>query len=311
MSADQARALLDEVSDDGIASRAEAEAILQINRKLDDVFPDWDERFCGLLKDYLLTSEAPVGWIDTAQSHWLAEQIAPFLADVKANELDLLLSVLPHAEGDAEPLAKCTLDAFVALAGRSGRMTAERAIQLETLLLQIATPERSWITKWEARALLKLNDHIGYARNDEGWNTLYARAMANHLVAMAHPAPENIIPDLDRKTWLTSDTEAELGGTYLLGIQSEDEGTWFERISPSLTLAACAHAEARALAKEPASVSPDDGNWLVNRLGWSNKTVSLADRTLISFFNTHAPGFTLGITMATRAVHPASDMAFS
>ena len=311
MSADQARALLDEVSDDGIASRAEAEAILQINRKLDDVFPDWDERFCGLLKDYLLTTEAPIGWIDTAQSQWLAEQIVPFLADAKANELDLLLSVLPHAEGDTEALGRCALDVFGSLASRFDRMTPERVQQLEALLLQIATPERPWIAKWEARALLKLNDHIGFARNDERWNTLYARAMANHLVAMAHPAPEDAVAALDRKTWLTSDTEAELGGAYLLGIQSEEEGTWFERISPSLTLAATAHSEARMLAKEPASVSPDDGNWLVNRLGWSDKSVSLADRTLIGFFNTHAPGFTLGITMAARADHSASDMAFS
>jgi len=311
MTADEARALLDEVSEDAIESRAEAEAILKINRKLDDVFPDWDDLFCDLLKSYLLTTEEPVGWVDPSESRWLVDQLAPFATRAKRNEFDLLISILPHADGSPPALTKCTLDTLTAQAGRSGRMTKDLVEELRAILLQTANDETPWIKKWEARSLLKLNDLIGFARNDESWVELYARAMANYLIAMAHPAPENIVTALDRKIWLKTNTEAELGGAYLLGIQSDDDGTWFERISPSLTLAASAHSHARAIATDPVVAAPEDDNWLVQRLGWNNKTVTIAERTLIGFLKAHAPGFAQGITLAARRTQPTSEMAFS
>lgn len=310
ISEDKARALLDEVCDDGIASRAEAEAILNINRKMDNIFPDWDRQFCILIKDYLLTAEEPIGWIDAGECRWLAGQISPFSAEAKRNEFQLLLDILPHADTAPTKLLQCALDALVAVARRSGRMTTDLVDDLRTILLHAAPGRMPWITKWEARSLLKLNDIIGFARNADSWNVLYARALANYLVAAAHPAPENNVADLDRKRWLNTDTEAELGGAYLLGIQSDDEGTWFERMSPSRLRAASAHSKARASAAEPTAPAKDD-NWLVERLGWNEQSATLADRTLIDFFNTHAPGFALGMTVAANPAQPVSEMALS
>jgi hypothetical protein len=311
MSADEARALLDEVSEDSIASRAEAEAIIKINRKLDDVFPDWDERYCDLIKSFLLTAEEPVGWIDAHESNWLANQFAPLAGDARRNEFELLISVLPHTEGAQVALIKYTLEALIAQAAHSGRMTRDLVEHLRSILLDTAAPEKPWITKWEAQILLRLNDRISFARNDESWLELYTRAMANHLIATAHPAPENTITALDRKLWLQTDTEAELGGAYILSIQSDDDGTWFERMSPSLTLAALAHERARSIAAEPISPLAEEDNWLVERLGWNNRNITPADRALIGFLDAHAPGFTQGLSLASRPAHSAPEMAFS
>ena len=77
VSENEARALLDEVSDDGIVSKSEAEAVFAINRQLDEAFPDWDTWFRTVLKDYLLTAEAPIGWMDEQECTWLIGQIAP------------------------------------------------------------------------------------------------------------------------------------------------------------------------------------------------------------------------------------------
>lgn len=311
MSADEARALLDEVSEDGIVSRAEAEAIIKINRKLDDVFPDWDEQFCGLIKSFLLTVEEPVGWIDLRKSNWLAAQFAPLAGDARRNEFDLLLSILPHTDGVPVALIKCILEALVAQAVRSARMTRGLVEHLRSILLVTAVPKTPWITKWEAQILLKLNDRIRFARNDESWTELYTRAMANHLIAMAHPAAEDISAAIERKFWLQTDTEAELGGAYILSIQSDRDGTWFERMSPSLTLAASAHARARAIAAKPVSPSADDDDWLVKRLGWNNRNITPADRALIGFLDAHTPGFTQGLSIALHPPHSAPEMAVS
>ncbi len=309
--AEKARALLDEICDDGIASRREAEAIFVINRQLEEVFPDWDPQFCILLKDFLLTGDEPIGWIDIDKLNWLAQQIAPHAAKAKRNEFDLLISVLPFIETISGPFSECALEVLTSLASQSGRMTGELVEGLRSILLHTIDATSPWISQKEARCLLELNDRLGFARNDDLWNRLYARAMANHLVAMAHPAPENVLPALDRKTWLNTDTEAELGGAYLLGIQSEDDGTWFERVSPSLTRASRAHSQARAHAANPVNAPRQDGDWLVRRLGWNDQSVTLADWTLIDFFNTHAPGFAQGITLAARPDQAVSEMAFS
>lgn len=310
VSENEARALLDEVSEDGIASRAEAEAIFALNRQLEEAFPDWDTRFCSLLKDYLLTSEAPVGWMDEQECVWLIGQIAPYSDSVKLNEIDLLLEVLPHAEGAPLGVAKCALSAITNLSNRNARMGRDLVERLRALLVAGTGNKTAWITRWEAQCLLRINDSVGFARNDESWNMLYTRAMANHLMARAHPAPDLMSDTLDRSKWLDAQTEAELGGMYLLGIQSTDRGSWFTDVAPSTSTAELAHASARTLAAETGISSEDDEDWLIRRLGWGN-TVTAADRALVRFLKDETPGFSTGLALATGVCHSESETAFS
>jgi len=298
MSENEARELLDEVSRDGIASRAEAEAIIALNRQIGHASPDWDTQFCGLLKDYLVTAEEPVGWVDSRECSWLIGQIAPHQPGVQLNEVDLLLDLLPHAEGAPITLAKCALGGIQQLANRQTRMSGELVGRLRTLLLGRFGERTVWITRWEAHGLLKINDSVGFARNDEGWNHLYARAIANHLVAEAHPAPETSVDTLDRGAWLDEQSDADLGSPYLQGIKSTDEGHWFGGVSATNKGAAAAHEAAQQLATRTEDAPAQDGDWLIRRLGWGN-SVSPADRALVSFLKEETPGFALGLTLVT------------
>ena len=310
VSENEARALLDEVSDDGIVSKSEAEAVFAINRQLDEAFPDWDTRFRTVLKDYLLTAEAPIGWMDEQECTWLIGQIAPYSDSVQLNEIDLLLDLLPHAEGEPLGVAKCALTAIIDISIRNGRMGRDLVERLRALLLAGADKETAWITQWEAHGLLRINESVGFARNDEGWNHLYSRAMANHLMARAHPDPTIMAETLDRTKWLEAPNEAELGGMYLIGIQSVDGGNWFQGFAPSGSTAKLAHETARQLADQTGISENADEDWLINRLGWGN-TVTSADRTLIRFLKDETPGFSHGMALATGDYKVGSARAFS
>ncbi|MEO9968666.1 MAG: hypothetical protein ABJG15_02355 [Hyphomonadaceae bacterium] len=310
VSENEARALLDEVSEDGIVSKSEAEAVFAINRQLDEAFPDWDLRFRTVLKDYLLTAEAPIGWMDEHECAWLIGQIAPYSDSVKLNEADLLLDLLPHAEGDPLGVVKCAFAAIIDISIRNGRVGRDLVERLRALLLAGADREIAWITQWEAQGLLRINESVGFARNDESWNHLYSRSMANHLMARAHPDPEIMAEALDRTKWLVAPDEAELGGMYLLGIQSADSGNWFEGFAPSGSTAKLAHETARQLADQTGISENEDEDWLINRLGWGN-TITSADRTLIRFLKDETPGFSLGMALATGDYQVGSATAFS
>ena len=310
ISQSEAWTLLDELADDGIASRSEAEAVFKLNRQISEPPPEWSERFCGMLKDFLLTAEAPIGWMDKQECNWLISQIAPYQAAVTMQEIDLLLDVLPHAEGAPRIVSRSALNAIVCIAARNGRMSSELLERLLEVLLNGPSDSRTWITQWEAKCLLEINDKVRFSRNVDEWNSLFARAIANHLMARAHPAPETMAEALDRKQWFNSQTDAELGGMYLLGIQSTDEGRWFERFARSPAQAQLAHTTAQKIASQAGTSVEAEEDWLVRRLGW-DKTMTPAEHALIGLLKDEAPGFVNGLTIAKASRHPTSEMAFS
>jgi len=297
ISESDARGLLDELTEDGIDSRLEAEVVFKLNRQISELPAEWSERFCGMLKDFLLTAEAPIGWMDKQECNWLIGQIAPYQAAVTLQEIDLLLDVLPHAEGAPLAVAKCALNAIVSVAARNGRMSPELLERLQVALLEGQSDSRTWITQWEAKCLLEINDSTRFSRNADEWNSLFARAIANHLMARAHPAPETMADALDRRQWFNSQTDAELGGMYLLGIQSTDQGHWFERCARSPAQAQLAHTTAQTIAGQDGASVEAEEDWLVRRLGW-DKTMTQAEHALIGLLKDEAPGFVHGLTIA-------------
>ena len=67
----EARRIVNEVYTDGVVNRDEAEALFQLNDQLADRDPVWVERFIEAIKDFVLTREAPEGWVSDAEADWL------------------------------------------------------------------------------------------------------------------------------------------------------------------------------------------------------------------------------------------------
>lgn len=297
ISESEARQIVSEIYQDGIVSRQEADALFDLNDRLDGADPLWDERFREAIKDFLLTVEAPIGWIDNDECDWLMSRIIRDGEVRLETEIDLLLDVLRYAEGAPEQLGRFAMKVTCDHARKDGKITARDVERIRRALYAGAGDGANWVTREEAGALFALNDACAHAKNDPEWNDLFARAIANHLLAAAHPDPETEAEALAREAWLTRESGG-VAAIFAAAASSLTDGTWFEKVTYNPERARKARHAAKLAALNAAErVDPSEEDWLMKRLGW-DKTVSSAERALIDFLKKEAPGFTHGIVIA-------------
>lgn len=297
VSQEDARKLASEIYDDGIVSRAEAEALFELNDKISGSDQIWDERFREAIKDFLLTVESPIGWVSDEECAWLMEQIGHDGRIGLETELDLLLDVLRFADGAPAQLGLFALQSICDHAAYIGRVESINVERIRRALYAAAGDGANWVTRQEAACLFKLNDAVGRSKNDSSWNDLFARAIGNHLMAAAHPKPSSARDALAREKWLMARSDG-LAGFFGSAAKSVADGTWFEKLTFDSDKAMRArNAAYEGAMRKAEAVDEGEENWLVNRLGWDNDT-NPAERALIAFLKREAPGFTDGIVQA-------------
>jgi len=294
VSADEANRVVNDVFVDGIITRNEAENLFRLNDVMSEADPVWDARFVECIKDYVLTDEEPIGWVSDEESDWLMDNIRRDGQVKTATELDLLLSLLRHAEGVPERLSRFTLRAVCDRIKDAGRALPEDVERMRRALYAPAGDGANWVSSYEATQMFLTNDAIAFARNDDSWNDLFARAIANHLLASAHPDPVSEADALERELWL-KDTDVSAGSFFSRMSSSFSDGGWFSKVTHSEEKASAARqAAADAAHREAEKVTEDESAWFMKRLGW-DKTISPAERALIEFLKAEAPGFADGI----------------
>ncbi len=186
---------------DSVRSRHEAEALFRLNARLGGSAPDWGVRFRELVCDYFLNLEGEPGEITDDQCFWLIGQI-----DRKAGpgptEIDLLLDLMRQARMTPITLGRFTLKSITDAAVRAGTIDAAACERLRRALMSRSGDGSPWVTQYEAASLMGLDAALGDRRNDPAWPWLLSRAVANHILASAHPDPAGIAGHLSRERWL-------------------------------------------------------------------------------------------------------------
>lgn len=296
MSELEAQNFVNEVYRDGIVSRHEAEALFDLNAQIGGTDAHWDSRFREAIKDFLLTVEAPIGWVDEAECEWLIGRVSES-GEVSETQIDLLLDVLRYAEGAPQRLGWFALKAVCNRAKAEKRVSEANVERVRRALYAPAGDGATWVTREEANMLFALNDACAFARNDPTWNDLFARAVGNHLLAAAHPNPLTEAQALAREKWLSGETTG-VASFFSSAVNSLTDGSWFRKITQNEARARAARMAAKDAALRNAErVDADEENWLLQRLGW-DKSTSPAERELIDFLNREAPGFVSGLAAA-------------
>ncbi|MCF6328542.1 MAG: hypothetical protein L3J02_01910 [Henriciella sp.] len=297
MSEIEAKRIVDDVYRDGIVSRAEAEALFLMNDNLVKADARWNDRFIEAVKDFLITREAPEGWVTSEECDWLLVQINKSGSTPGLLEIDLVLSLLRYAEGAPVELSRFGLNAISGQIVAAGKASAEMVERMRKALYASSGETGIWVSRYEATVLFKTNDAIGFAKNHASWNDLFARAIGNHLLASAHPDPQSEDEALARAAWL-EDTSSNIGGFISKMAGSFAQDNWFNKITFDPQKAARAREVANAIAlREAEKVTKDENAWFMKRLGWDQK-ISPAERALIGFLKAEAPGFTHGLAIA-------------
>ena len=293
-----ARAIARSVYQDGIVQREEAERLFEINNALADSDPTWDRQFVETIKDFLVTVEAPEGWVTEEEGQWLVQQINQDGQVKLASEVDLLIAILRHAEGAPLALSRFALNHVCDRIREEGRALPQDVERLRYILYASSGEGQVWVSRYEATQLFRLNDDICNARNDASWNDLFARAIGNHLLAFAHPNPVDEAEAFRREEWLKDTNPVGMMGKMFAEAGNFLSKEWFKKVTYSEEKAMSARqAVVEAARREGEEVTDDESNWFLKRLGWDNK-ISPAEKALIEFLKKEAPGFINGVTVA-------------
>ncbi|WP_300376572.1 hypothetical protein [Henriciella sp.] len=300
----EARRIVNEIYNDGIVSREEAEAVFRLNDQLADRDPAWVERFIIAIGDFLLNKQPAPGWVGEEDADWLIGMIGREDNEVSDSELDLMLSVLRRAEGAPMRLSRFCLQAVSRRIMDEGAASEEMTERMRRILYAPAGEASLWVSRHEASVLFGTNDAIARAANAASWNNLFAKAVLNHLIAAAHPDPGSESDALNRQAWL-KDKKTNVSGFLSSMAGSFTSGSWFDKVSRDHDAA----MRAREMAKEAASragsqITQNEKNWFLRRLGW-DKSVSPAERKLVDLLNTEVPGFAHGLLEATQPMKAA------
>ena len=297
ISESEAHRIVNEIYQDGIVSRAEAESLFRLNDMLSAMDPAWNSRFQEAMKDFLLTREPPESWITDGEADWLIAQVKNDVHVPGLDELDLLIELLRKADGAPEKLARFTIDAISDRIIADGIASLSMVERMRNALYAGAGHGGLWVSQYEAGILFKTNDAIAEADNAPSWNDLFARAIGNHLMARAHPDPQTVEGALARESWL-KDTSSSTGGFFSRMGESFSSGNWFEMITHNGRKAARARqTAAEAADREAEKVTDFEQDWLLAGLGADGK-VSPAETALIEFLRREAPGFAQGLAVA-------------
>jgi hypothetical protein len=295
----EASRIVNDVYRDGIVSREEAEALFQLNDRLSASDPKWSSRFVEAIKDFLLTQEAPEGWVTEEEARWLIARIEDEGEAPSESEIDLMLALLRYADGAHQSLAEFCLNAISERIVEQGVADDAMSERMRRILNAPAGDGSISITRREASVLFATNDAIARAANAKSWENVFAKAILNHLLSAAHPDPVSEQEALSRDAWL-QDTDANIGGFFQRMGGAFTSGSWFDKISYSKGAAARARYYAKEVARDAGvKIVPSEQNWLLRRLGW-DKSVSKAERRLIDLLNEEAPAFVCGLLEALR-----------
>jgi hypothetical protein len=285
---------------DGIVAEGEADALFALEQSCREQPAEWGPLFVMALTDYLVHQAKPEGYISAENASWLIERISADGKIQTRNEFDLLVKVLEEARWAPGALAALALgqvrDAIVEGTGplRSGARkpaagiaTADDVVTLRRILYASAGEGNIAVTRAEAEVMLDIGDAVDETLSDPSWADLFAKAIANHLMAgsgYVAPSREEV---LRQEAWLAA--EPDLSGFLTEMVQSGLGGIWASYHAPDAEDLALARVEQhrRAILVNEEVTAPE-ASWLADRIGRDGRT-SEAERALLSFIKTNSP----------------------
>jgi hypothetical protein len=180
-------------------SRAEAEALLALDRLQRNVAASWRDFVADAIADHLMAS-APAGLFTAAEADWLVATIAPSGEVETPTGFETLLRAMEAAREIPESFAVFAIRQLragiikgegAAIGARphfSRVIDANDAALLYRILIAAGGAESVAISRAEAEALFDLHDATARSENDPAFDDLFYRAIAHHALATSGQA---------------------------------------------------------------------------------------------------------------------------
>lgn len=280
VTADDVLRLRREVYRDGVATRAEAEALFAIDSACHDRCEEWDVFFIEAVCDYLVGQEPPQGYISRENAQWLIRAISKDGIVDTRTEIELLIKVLERAKQSPailsafalKQVAEVVVNGQGALAkgrvARAGVVTKADVDMLRRVLYAFGGVGQAMVTREEAEVLFEINDATVEAKNDPAWSDLFTKAIGFSLLAAFGYVQPTRDEAIAREEWL-NDTDVNVGGFFGRMFAGGLRGFSENVFADTRVETAFAERNARFEAENhaAAAICSAEAQWLVDRIG--------------------------------------------
>lgn len=193
ITAEELLALRREGWGDGIITRAEADALFELNAALTERSPEWTDFFVEAIGEHVLNGTEPRLQCNRAEAEWLIARIdQDGMVDSMA-ELECLVRILERAENTPDLLKDYVLAAVEreVLTGvgptRCGgalaatRITAAECRIIRRVIFASGGHGPAAVTRYDAEMLFRLKDATLAEENAAEWDDLFIDGVANYL----------------------------------------------------------------------------------------------------------------------------------
>lgn len=204
----------------GGVTPADAEMVFVLNDRLQGAAdPSWPPFFVEVLTDYIVFQAQPPGYISEDNADWLIARVSRSGYVDTVAELELLISALERATFSPVRLVSFVLEqvkrGVVEAEGpvaRGGRLRPGVIGEVETelvrrILYAFGGDGNVAITRQEAEILFDINDATAEAANHPAWSDLFAKALANFLMAASGYQVPTRQEALRREAWLDAPSQ--------------------------------------------------------------------------------------------------------
>ena len=283
---------------DGSISEAEADALFALEQNCRAPV-EWGALFVEAIVEYLVHQAQPEGYVSADNAVWLSERISAGGKIQTRNEFELLVKVLEEARWAPASLSALALnqlrDAVANGEGplRQGAKPAKGAISaadvaaLRRILYACGGDGNIAITRAEAEALMDIAEAADESLCDPAWIDLYAKAIANHLMAASGFTPPPREQALRQEAWL--EAEPDLAGFLGDMVRSGLGGVFnaYRTPAPEAMQLARLEEQKRAILLGEDITAPE-ANWLAGRIGREGR-IGEAEQALLSFIKANSP----------------------
>ncbi|EFO28968.1 conserved hypothetical protein [Roseibium sp. TrichSKD4] len=302
--------------DDNSVSLEEAEALLRLNEKVDETVPAWQDFFPEALSDLVVHQIQPSGYVTQEHADWLIAEMSRDGHICTRSELDAILHILDKAKSSPRSLETFALEtvkkAVISGEGvtRSGKDLKPGVISdaevelLRSVLYAGAGCGGIAISRAEAEILFDINDATIEAENAPAWSELFAKAVANYLMALSgYQAPSREVA-LARENWLAKEGGFE-GGMKGFFSSMFSGGVSGVREAMRDNTSAMAERNAQMTAEIAVNevITEEEAEWLVHRIG-RDGVLHENEKALLRFIKEESPNI-------HPLLHPLIEQAHS
>ena len=284
----------------GEISKNQAEEFIKLDRECVVQDSSWQDFYIEAVTEYIVEQSQPRGYITVQNAAWLISQLEKDRQVQTARGMELLAHILEKSRWSPTGLVQFALKQIkIAVLEGEGQLHHGRTLEygvigemevelIRRILFAFGGDGNIAISKAEAEILFDLNEGTSEMENHPSWTDLFAKSIANYVMAASGYRVPSRQEALRRQEWL-EDTDSDISDFLAKMVSGGLGDVWSayrEQSREDREIARLEHQKVQIITAE--DITEDEAGWLAERILRDGELCE-NEKALLAFIRAEAP----------------------